>query len=100
MSKLRQSNKLYNEKIAEERREQRAREKEERERVRAKKAKEAAERKAYRVRARNARIRVMRRTLKTPLLSQLYYNTTQWDYKKRLQSVLLLHLEMRFHGLK
>ena len=46
MAKLRRANKLYNKKIAQEKREQRVGEKEERERVRAEKAKEAAERKA------------------------------------------------------
>ena len=46
MAKLRQANKLYNKKIAQERRKQRAWEKEERDRVRAEKAEEAAERKA------------------------------------------------------
>jgi len=55
MTKLRHANKLYNEKIAQERREQRAREKEERERVRAEKAEEAAERKAQRERNKQAR---------------------------------------------
>jgi hypothetical protein len=55
MAELRRANKLYNEKIAQERREQRAREKEERERVRAEKAKEAAERKAQRERDKQAR---------------------------------------------
>ena len=48
MGKLRRANKLYNEKIAQERREQQAREKEERDELKAKKAKEAAERKAQR----------------------------------------------------
>jgi hypothetical protein len=46
MVKLRHANKLYNKKIAQEKREQRAREKEERDQVKAKKAEEAAERKA------------------------------------------------------
>jgi hypothetical protein len=46
MTKLRHANKLYNKKIAQEKREQRVREKEERECVRAEKAKEVAERKA------------------------------------------------------
>ena len=45
---------LYNEKIAQERREQRAREKEERERVKAEKAEEAAKRKAQRERDKQA----------------------------------------------
>jgi hypothetical protein len=48
VAKLRHANKLYNEKIAQEKREQRVTEKEERERVRAEKAKEAAKRKAQR----------------------------------------------------
>ncbi|KAF1934440.1 uncharacterized protein M421DRAFT_51205, partial [Didymella exigua CBS 183.55] len=51
MAKLRHANKLYNEKIAQERREQRAKEKEEREQ----KAEEAAERKAQRERNKQAR---------------------------------------------
>jgi hypothetical protein len=55
MAKLRHTNKLYNETIAQEKREQRVREKEERERVRAEKAKEAAERKAQRERDKQAR---------------------------------------------
>ncbi|KAF1924411.1 uncharacterized protein M421DRAFT_8721 [Didymella exigua CBS 183.55] len=55
MTKLRNSNKLYNEKIAQERRERQAWEKEERERVRAEKAEEAAERKAQRERDEQAR---------------------------------------------
>ena len=55
MTELRRANKLYNEKIAQEKREQRVREKEERERVRAKKAKEAAKRKAQRERDKQAR---------------------------------------------
>ncbi|RYN16665.1 hypothetical protein AA0119_g13177 [Alternaria tenuissima] len=55
MAKLRHANKLYNEKIALERREQRAREKEERDRVKAEKAKEAAERKAQREHNKQAR---------------------------------------------
>jgi hypothetical protein len=46
MTKLRHANKLYNEKITQEKREQRAKEKEERDWVKAEKAKEAAERKA------------------------------------------------------
>ncbi|KAF1922585.1 uncharacterized protein M421DRAFT_426783, partial [Didymella exigua CBS 183.55] len=52
--KVRQANKLYNERIAQERREQRAREKDECEQVGAKKAKEAAERKAQRERDKQA----------------------------------------------
>jgi hypothetical protein len=55
MAKLSHANKLYNEKIAQGRREQRAREKEERERVRAEKAEEAAKRKARRERDKQAR---------------------------------------------
>jgi hypothetical protein len=54
MTELRRANKLYNEKIAQEKREQRVREKEERERVRAEKAKEAAKRKAQRERDKQA----------------------------------------------
>ena len=55
MAKLRQANKLYDEKITQKRRDQRAREKEERERLRAKKAEEVAERKAQRERDKQAR---------------------------------------------
>ena len=54
MVKLRHANKLYNEKIAQERREQRAKEKAERDQVRAEKAKEAAKRKAQRERDKEA----------------------------------------------
>jgi hypothetical protein len=54
MTELRRANKLYNEKIAQEKREQQVREKEEREQLRAGKAKEAAERKAQRERDKQA----------------------------------------------
>jgi hypothetical protein len=55
MTELRRANKLYNEKIAQEKREQRVREKEEREQIRAEKAKKAAERKAQREHDKKAR---------------------------------------------
>ncbi|KAJ8119122.1 hypothetical protein OPT61_g4 [Boeremia exigua] len=50
MAELRRANKLYKERVAQERREQQAREKEERDQVKAKKAEEVAERKAERER--------------------------------------------------
>jgi hypothetical protein len=52
---LAKANKLYNEKVARQKRDARAREKEERDRLKAKKAKEVAERKAERERQRQAR---------------------------------------------
>ena len=54
IKELAAANKLYQEKIAQEKRKQRVREKEERERVKAKKAEEAAERKAQRERDKQA----------------------------------------------
>jgi hypothetical protein len=54
MTKLRHANKLYNEKITQEKRKRRVKEKEERDRVRAEKAKEAAERKAQKERDKQA----------------------------------------------
>jgi hypothetical protein len=55
MKELARANKLYNEKIAQEKRDARAREKEERDQLKAEKAKEVAERKAERERQRQAR---------------------------------------------
>ena len=55
MKDLSKANKLYNEKIAQEKRDARAREKEERDQLKAEKAKEVAERKAERERQRQAR---------------------------------------------
>ncbi|KAJ8112467.1 hypothetical protein OPT61_g5173 [Boeremia exigua] len=55
MAELRRANKLYKERVAQEKREQRAREKEERDQVNAKKAEEVAERKAERERQKQAR---------------------------------------------
>lgn len=54
MAELRHANKLYKERIAQEKRKQRAREKEERDRVKAKKAEEVAERKAEKQRQKEA----------------------------------------------
>ena len=55
IKELAKANKLYDEKIAQERRDARAREKEERDWLKAEKAKEVAERKAERERQRQAR---------------------------------------------
>jgi hypothetical protein len=55
MAELRRSNKLYKEKIAQEKREQRVREKEERDQLKAEKAAEAAERKVQKERDKQAR---------------------------------------------
>jgi hypothetical protein len=55
MKELAKANKLYNEKIAQEKRDARAREKEERDQLKAEKAKEVAERKAERERQRQTR---------------------------------------------
>jgi len=66
MKEFTKASKLYNEKLAQEKRDARAREKEERDWLKAEKAKEVAERKAERERAKS-KLATIRKLCKTPL---------------------------------
>jgi len=86
MKELAKANKLYNEKIAQEKRDARAREKEERDWLKAKKAKEVAERKAERESAKG-KLATIRKLSKSRLHASARLHNKQ--HQERSRNVVL-----------
>jgi hypothetical protein len=86
MKELARANKLYNEKIAQEKRDARAREKEERDQLKAEKAKEVAERKAERESAKG-KLAALKKLCKSPLQASARLHKKQ--HLERSRNVVL-----------